>query len=196
MKAILRTLIPVAAIVAALFSIPSTTVVAQDAEPGPLASIGEDLWRQASRCWDCHGNMGNGMNEDPRSPKGADFRRTMLTWEQIAEVIKCGRPGTPMPYFFRNAYEGANPCYGVTIADLGAAAPPAGAPQYNQRQIDALAQFIHYEYVGRGPATQEECREFFGDSASSCNRWPTRAEVEAAADAEGEDEAAGAEHGG
>lgn len=156
----------------------SGAAVAQDRpEPGPLAEIGEGLWRAAPSCWDCHGNMGNGRQEDPRSPIGADFREMALSVEQVAEVIRCGRPGTPMPSFGRKPYEGRNPCYGTTAEDLGDAVPPTGTETLNARQIDALAQFIVYQFEGRGPATQEECHAFYGADASSCKRWPTAAEA-------------------
>ena len=184
MKRFLRALIPAALLVLGSALLPAGSVLAQDAEekvPGPLVGIGEDLWRAAQNCWDCHGNMGNGRNEDPRSPAGADFRETLLTTEQIAEAIRCGRIGTPMPFFGRNAYTGDRSCFGLQAADLGDQLPPEGGPTLNTRQTDALAQFIWFYFAGRGPATMEECLEFYGANASSCNRWPTQAEVDAAA---------------
>ncbi|MCW5698000.1 MAG: hypothetical protein KIS96_14865 [Bauldia sp.] len=185
MKRVLRALVPASAALLVLLSANSTSVVAQEpaAEPGPLFAIGEDMWRASSgSCWQCHGNMGNGRPEMRDRPAGSDFRRTTLTVEQIAEVIRCGRPGTGMPFFGRNAYEGDNRCFGVTREELGNQAPAIGIPPMQARQIDALAQFIAYQFVGRGPATEEECLEFFGANASSCNRWPTRAELEAEGD--------------
>ena len=175
--------------IAATMTMLTTTghVVAQDErEPGPLVGIGEDIWRGQSvegGCWSCHGNMANGRNEDPRSPQGADLRESLMDVETLAQVIRCGLPGTPMPYFGgRNAYtEREDSCYGTTAEALGELLPPEGALSFNARQIDALAQFIHYQYVGRGPATFEECIAFYGENASSCNRWPTEAELAAGA---------------
>ncbi len=187
MKRVLRALVPAAAALLVVLSANSVPVVAQEpaAEPGPLFDIGEDMWRASSgSCWQCHGNMGNGRPEMRDRPAGSDFRETTLTVEQIAEVIRCGRPGTGMPYFKRNGYAGDAPCYGVTEEQLGDATPAIGVPPLQPRQIEALAQFIAYQFVGRGPATEEECLEFFGPEASSCDRWPTRAEVEAEAAAE------------
>src|SRR5688572_20080808 len=109
MKRILGVLGP-AVLAAAFAGLPAGSVVGQNAEqaPGPLAEIGQDIWRSGISCWDCHGNMGNGQPEDPRSPAGADLREAQLTVDQIAEVIRCGRPGTPMPSFGRNPYVGEN----------------------------------------------------------------------------------------
>lgn len=183
MKSITRCLTAAALAVVVAVAAPTGPVIGQDEEkePGPLVGIGEDVWRTATACWDCHGNMGNGRNEDPRSPQGADFRVSLLTVEQFAQVIRCGRPGTPMPFFDRRAYEGDNACFGVTLEALGDQAPPIGNPFFSSRQIDALAQFIWYYFAGRGPVTQEECFAFFGENASSCRRWPTEAEVAAEA---------------
>ncbi len=186
MKRIHRALRPAIYAVAVAFLVPSGSLMAQEEErvPGPLAGIGEDIWRAGPQCWDCHGNMANGRNEDPRSPQGADIRESLMDVATLALVIRCGLPGTPMPYFGgTNAYAGNNPCYGATAEAMGAQLPPQGAANYNARQIDALAQFIYYQFVGKGPATREECLAFFGANASTCNRWPTQAELDAAAPA-------------
>jgi hypothetical protein len=177
MSAAVGRLIGIGALGALLVASAAMAVAAQDREPGPLAGIGKDLWQTGISCWDCHGNMANGEQEDPRSPTGANLRESALDVDQIAEVIRCGRPGTPMPYFGNHPYAGKEPCYGVTEADLGDQLPPRGAATLNARQINALAQFIAYQFVGRGPATKEECVAFFGESASSCNRWPAKADV-------------------
>ena len=181
MEPILRVLLPAGLMVLGSLMLSTSAAIAQEPErvPGPLVGIGEDIWRSGLSCWDCHGNMGNGRNEDPRSPKGFNFRETILTVEQIAEVIRCGRIGTPMPFFGRNAYTGENSCFGLNAADLGAQMPPEGLPTLNARQTDGLSQFIWYYFGGKGPATFEECIAFYGANASSCNRWPTEAELAA-----------------
>jgi hypothetical protein len=185
MKGIHRLLLPAAFAVVASILAPSGSLMAQEERvPGPLVGIGEDIWRGPAPCWDCHGNMANGRNEDPRSPQGANLRESLMDVATLALVIRCGLPGTPMPYFGgTNAYAGNNPCYGATAEAMGAQLPPQGAANYNTRQIDALAQFIYYQFVGKGPVTREECVAFYGAAASSCNRWPTQAELDAAAPA-------------
>jgi hypothetical protein len=186
MKGIHRLLLPVVVAVIAAFISPASSLMAQEEErvPGPLVGIGEDIWRAQPQCWACHGNLANGRNEDPRSPQGANLRESLMDVETLALVIRCGLPGTPMPYFGgTNAYAGNNPCFGTTAVAMGDQLPPQGAANYNARQIDALAQFIYYQFVGKGPATREECLAFYGANASSCSRWPTQAEVDAAAPA-------------
>lgn len=166
----------------ALLSTAGSVAQVEGREPGPLVGIGEDIWRAGPACWNCHGNMANGHQEDPRSPQGANLRESLMDVELLKTVIRCGLPGTQMPYFGgRNAYVGANSCYGTTAEVLGNQMPPEGAQSFNTRQIDALAQFLFYQFVGMGPATKEECLAFYGPTASSCNRWPTAAEVAAGA---------------
>lgn len=185
MNRIQRIALPVLAICVA-FLVPTAPVMAQEEErvPGPLAGIGEDFWRAQPTCWDCHGNMANGRNEDPRSPAGANLRESLMDVATLALVIRCGLPGTPMPYFGgQRAYtdDPATSCYGTTLETLGAQAPPEGGESMNTRQIDGLAQFLIYQVAGKGPVTKEECVAFYGPTASSCNRWPTEAEVAAEA---------------
>ncbi len=159
---------------AALFGLSAGAAAQGAAEPGPLAAIGADLWKQGTNCADCHGIMGNGRAEDPRSPNGANFWATTLDAELIADVIRCGLPGTGMPYFVRTAYQGQNPCYGTTLEGLGNQAPVAGTPQLNARQTQALAQFILWKFAGKGEPTREACIELWGEAASSCSRYPSK----------------------
>lgn len=185
MKSVLRALLAAAFVTSVWALAPMGAAVGQVAEPaeervpGPLAGIGEDLWRAQISCWNCHGNLANGRNEDPRSPQGPNLRETFLNEELLAETIRCGRPGTPMPAFGRNAYSENAPCYGLTTATVGDRMPPTGAETLNTRQLQALAQFIVYQFVGKGAVTREECVAFYGASASSCSRWPTEAELAA-----------------
>lgn len=149
-------------------------------EPGKLVSMGKQMWTRGISCWDCHGNMANGAQEDPRSPVGANLRETTLTVEDIAEVIRCGRPGTAMPYFGKDPYSGGDACYGMNGDALRASGLPPGKETLNKRQIEALSQFIVFTFQGSGPTTQENCHELYGADASSCKRWPTAAELPAA----------------
>ena len=49
--------------------------------------------------WHCKGG-GHGA--------AVSLRNTELTLNEIINVIKCGRPGTGMPYFLRKAYKAEN----------------------------------------------------------------------------------------
>jgi hypothetical protein len=112
-------------------------------------SFGDRLFHEKADCQFCHGPDGDGRG-DPRSPgQAANLRKTILTRDQLIEVIACGRPGTEMPHFDKYAYEDKT-CYGATAADLGADVPhdPHSTP-LNRREIEAVVDFVIKTYVGR-----------------------------------------------
>ena len=47
---------------------------------------------------------------------GVSLRNSNLKLNEIVNVIKCGRPGTGMPYFLRKAYK-EEKCYDTTFED-------------------------------------------------------------------------------
>lgn len=140
--------------------------VAQD------ASFGKEVWLHQANCSDCHGFLGDGNNEDPRAPRGANLRETALTQDDIVEVIMCGRPGTSMPRFDPKAYTAGHECYGMTEADVGADKPEAGAVALTKRHATGLAKFILETFAGKGPATKEQCVDLLGADAQRCATLP------------------------
>lgn len=135
------------------------------------ANFGRSVWLSQANCADCHGWMGDGNPEDPRSPKGADLRQTTLNADQLVEVILCGRPGTPMPHYDHKAYEDDR-CYGVTAADLGDQTPMVSQNPLTQRHAKGLAAFILSEFAGKGPATQADCHALLGPDSARCSSLP------------------------
>nr|HZY67678.1 c-type cytochrome [Devosia sp.] len=81
------------------------------------AAFGRDVWTSQANCADCHGSMGDGNADDPRSPPGANLRETGLDEATLIEVILCGIPGTAMPHFDHRAYEDDR-CYGMTREEM------------------------------------------------------------------------------
>ena len=148
----------------ALLALPfySQTSVAQE------ASFGKEVWLHQANCSDCHGYLGDGNNEDPRSPRGANLRETPLTQEEIVEVILCGRPGTSMPHFDPKAYSAGHECYGMADADVGSDKPEAGAVALTKRHATGLANFILETFAGKGPATKQQCTDLLGEDAQRC----------------------------
>jgi len=146
----------------------STPGVAQD------AAFGRDVWLKQANCSDCHGWLANGQPEDPRAPKGANLRQTTLNAAQIAEVILCGRPGTPMPYFDTRAYTDAR-CYGMTKAQMGDAVPEPAISGLTKRHADGLAAFILGEFAGKGDPTFEDCVSLLGAGNPRCTALPKKA---------------------
>ena len=78
---------------------------------------GQAIYKRANcvGCHKWHGDGGGGYGGAALS-----LRKTELDKRQIMETVKCGRPGTGMPYFSRDSYtsDGAPQCYGLTSKDL------------------------------------------------------------------------------
>ena len=95
----------------------SPTLSPEDAR---AIEFGKEIYKIKANCqfchkWDASGDTGYGGI-------ALSLRKTALTPEQFAEVVKCGRPGTGMPYHDQFAYTDKR-CYGVTRAELGKDAP-------------------------------------------------------------------------
>lgn len=165
-----RLLAPLA--IAFVIAAGGTPAAAQD---DAMVALGESIWKTKALCRDCHGWLADGVPENHQSPKGANLRHTALTGEQLAEVIKCGRPGVPMPYYDRRAYDDGR-CFGLTAADLGDDTPPPGRPFLTPREIGALSAFITARFKDRGEPTFEECIAFWGEGASTCIAYPKEAD--------------------
>ena len=118
---------------------------------------------QSAGCMACHKWHGKGGTGYAGTP--INFRTTELTKEQIMQVVACGRPGTGMPYFRKDAYKDYN-CYDMTIEELGDDLMPPRAKQWLKgRQIRNVATFIVEFWQGRSDeVTKADCQLFFGDS--------------------------------
>ncbi|HTP93241.1 MAG TPA: hypothetical protein VMJ52_15970, partial [Xanthobacteraceae bacterium] len=69
---------------------------AQSAEEARLIEFGKDIFKTKATCqfchkWDASGDQGYGGN-------ALSLRKTQLTPAQMTETVKCGRPGTGMPF--------------------------------------------------------------------------------------------------
>jgi cytochrome c553 len=141
--------------------------------PGPdpqMVSLGQRIFKDKVACNQCHGWSGNGVPDDSRMPVGANLRASQLTGEQLAEVVKCGRPGTEMPHFDARAYEDDR-CYGVKREELGSKTPPFNGVGLIPREVQAVVAYLEAKVVGRGPFTRQDCEDFFGKEASVCNTF-------------------------
>ena len=111
--------------------------------------------------WDASGDQGYGGN-------ALSLRATHLTPEQLTEVVKCGRPGTGMPYHDRFAYTDKR-CYGHTREEMGKDMPPAGNDFLSQREVEAVVKYLFAKAVGHGPATYADCIDFWGKDTKQCD---------------------------
>ena len=134
------------------------------AEDERAIEFGKEIYKVKANCqfchkWDASGDTGYGGI-------ALSLRKSALTREQFAEVVKCGRPLTGMPYHDRFSYTDKR-CYGVTLDELGKDAPPMGE-FLSAREIDAVVKYLFAKAVGHGPATYEDCVDFWGRDTRQC----------------------------
>src|SRR6202140_1217558 len=112
---------------------------AQSAEEARLLEFGKEIFKSKANCqfchkWDASGDQGYGGN-------ALSLRKTALTPEQFAEVIKCGRPTTGMPYHDQFAYTDKR-CFDMPRQEIGKGIPPIGEP-LQKREIDAVVKYVY-----------------------------------------------------
>ncbi len=129
---------------------------------------GLEVYKEAG-CRGCHGWAANGEREGP-NPEGPSLRATLLPIEAIRLTVACGRPGTPMPYFWRDAYRrDSTECYGSTAAQLGNLIPLRANVRFADEELDNLAYYLEYYVKGLGEINLAECEFFYGAGNTRCN---------------------------
>jgi mono/diheme cytochrome c family protein len=131
--------------------------------------VGKQVFKSANcvGCHKWHGNGGGGYGGDALS-----LRKTELTREQIIETVKCGRPGTGMPFHLRGAYE-SQPCYGLTRAQISDSMPPEAAGLLRPGEVEAVVDYVIAHVKGKGEPTYDECIAFFGNASRVCGIYKT-----------------------
>jgi hypothetical protein len=156
-----------AAVLLATLSLLAAAAVAQTAEERQV-DFGKEIYKSKATCLFCHRWDGNG--DQGYGGIALSLRKTQLTHDQLIETIKCGRPGTGMPYHDQFAYTDKR-CYGVNRGDLGKAAPPQAVNFLAPREVQAVVAFVEAKIKGRGPATLEECIYFWGSETKECDTF-------------------------
>jgi hypothetical protein len=136
-----------------------------DAEKGKL------VYQRVGVCVNCHGWPGDG--ESGRNPMvhvaGANLRQTQLDGQGLYDVIRCGIPGTQMPYHDSVSYKDDR-CYGKLMSDFAADQQPIIGKTFSEHQMVDLIAYLEKYVVGRGKPTYEECALYFDTSADkSCS---------------------------
>jgi len=157
--------LPCLVAMASLLPTPGHAQAPLSAEDARFIEFGKEIFKSKAVCqychkWDASGDQGYGGN-------ALSLRATQLTPEQMTEVVKCGRPGTGMPYHDRFAYTDKR-CYGYTREQMGNDMPPAGNDFLSAREVDAVVKYLFANDVGRGPATYEDCVAFWGTETRQC----------------------------
>jgi mono/diheme cytochrome c family protein len=127
--------------------------------------LGKRVYEKANcvGCHKWHGGGGGGYGGAALS-----LRATELDRAQLIEVVRCGRPGTRMPYHDRNAYKTTS-CYdGVTKADLGDDFPAQAAIFLREQEILAVVDYVQHQLQGKGEPTKADCIAFWGEGERQC----------------------------
>jgi mono/diheme cytochrome c family protein len=145
-------------------SAPARAQASLSPEEARTLEYGKEIYKVKANCqfchkWDASGDTGYGG-------VALSLRKTALNREQFAEVIKCGRPGTGMPYHDQYAYTDKR-CYGVTREEVGKDLPLLGE-SLSPREIDAVVKYLFAKAVGRGESTYEDCVDFWGTDTRQC----------------------------
>ncbi len=131
-------------------------------------SAGVRVFKSAN-CAGCHHWTGTGGGG--YGGASANLRQTQLTTEQIVETIRCGRPGTAMPHFERDAYSDGR-CFDLKAEELATGDKPPEPDHYlRPSDIDIVAKYVVEQLQGRGEPTFAECQAFFGTQTRACDNY-------------------------
>jgi mono/diheme cytochrome c family protein len=129
---------------------------------------GQAIYKRANcvGCHKWHGDGGGGYGGAALS-----LRKTELDKEQIMETVKCGRPGTGMPYFSRDSYpsDGAPQCYGLTTKDLETMHVAQAGVFLRPEEIEAVTDYVISSIKGKGDPNLADCVAFFGEESKACD---------------------------
>ena len=112
-------------------------------------------------CHSWHGKGGGGYGA------GVSLRKMNLTLDEIKNVIKCGRPGTGMPYFLRKAYK-EEKCYDTTFKDYDDSYRPVSSKKFlSSKQIEAVSIFVR-EVLQNKKLDKNYCEFFYEKGSKVC----------------------------
>ena len=112
-------------------------------------------------CHSWHGKGGGGYGA------GVSLREMDLTLNEIINVVKCGRPGTGMPYFLRKAYK-EEKCYDTTLEDYDSSYRPVSSKRFlSSKQIEAVSIFVK-EVLHEKELNKNYCEFFYEKGSKVC----------------------------
>jgi len=100
---------------------------------------------------------------------GANLRETQLNAQGLYDVIRCGIPGTQMPYHDSVSYKDGR-CNGLLMAQFAPDKQPVRGKTFSEGQMVDLVAYLEKYVVGHGKPTYDECALYFDASADkSCS---------------------------
>ncbi|WP_238368520.1 c-type cytochrome [Mesobacterium pallidum] len=131
---------------------------------------GKKVYARPDSCVNCHGWAADGKTGiSLKYPPGPSLRDTLLDTEALIEVIRCGRPGTPMPFHDQAAYRDGR-CYGTVMSDYADdGSRPIRGKTMREADILNVVAYLEADVIGLGKPTFEECVDFFENpNAGAC----------------------------
>ena len=114
-------------------------------------------------CMGCHSWDGKGGGHGA----AVSLRNTELTINEIINVIKCGRPGTGMPYFLKKAYK-EEKCYDTTFEDYDESNRTVNSQKFlSSKQIEAVSIFVR-EVLQNKKLDKNYCEYFYEKGSKAC----------------------------
>ncbi|MDR0808848.1 MAG: cytochrome c [Gemmobacter sp.] len=150
-----------------LVALAAPMVGAQQAnDPAGDPERGKIVFRTVGGCANCHGWAADGKTGVAlHSPAGPSLRETKLNKEALAETIRCGRPGTQMPYHDRAAYRDDR-CYGLVMSDFTPGDAPPRGKTFGEKDVANIVAYLQTRVIGLGKPTYDECADFFDNPAA------------------------------
>lgn len=127
---------------------------------------GRTVYQRTGVCVNCHGWPGDGQTgTNPMvHVQGANLRETQLDAQGLYDVIRCGIPGTQMPYHDSVSYKDGR-CNGLLMSDFDDGQKPVLGKTFSQQRTVDLVAYLEKYVVGHGKPTYEECALYFDTSA-------------------------------
>jgi mono/diheme cytochrome c family protein len=154
-------IIRTSAIAAAAMLCATPLALAQDAK----VKAGLEVWKTAG-CPDCHGAFADGDKQRDEAPDGANLRTARIDDPTLRETIRCGRPGTGMPRFGKDAYQPRG-CYGKPAGPVPDALYPTPR-ELSPEEIDQVVTYLQAKVIGHRKVTPEDCTFYYGEGSDSC----------------------------
>ena len=130
------------------------------------AEKGKQVYQRVGVCVNCHGWAGDGQSG--RNPMAhaaaANLRESKLDAQGLYDTIRCGIPGTQMPYHDSVSYRDDR-CFGMLLADFDAGRQPIMGKTFREKQTVDLIAYLEKYMIGHGKPTYDECVLYFDTSA-------------------------------
>src|SRR5690606_1110583 len=106
------------------------------------AEKGKQVYQRVGLCATCHGWPADGQTGRNPMARGdaANVRESQLDPQGLYDVIRCGIPGTQMPYHDSVSYKDDR-CYGLLMSDFEAGQQPVKGKSLNQHQLVDLVAY-------------------------------------------------------